>query len=243
MPLSRLVSTVAAPALTLVPSQEESMLRETVASIAKSFGPEYTRRINAEAEPPLELWDALASRGFLGVNIPHEYDGGGLGMRALAAVGEEISAAGCSLLLIVVSPAIVGSILAKHGTPEQKERWLRGIGTGTTKVAFAITEADAGSNSHKLSTSLRREGVRFFLNGQKTFISGVEEAEAVLVVARTRQDDGTLGLPSLCIVDVDAPGFTRQQIPMPRMGPDKQWTLFFDNVELDEERLIGGEGG
>jgi alkylation response protein AidB-like acyl-CoA dehydrogenase len=229
--------------LNLVPSDEERLLRETVGGICKEFGREYMRQKVEEGEPALELWDALASRGFLGVNIPTEYDGGGLGMSALAAVGEEITAAGCSLLLIVVSPAIVGSILTKHATLEQKERWLRGIGAGTTKIAFAITEANAGSNSHKLATSLRREGDRFFLNGQKTFISGVEEADAVLVVARTKHDDGSLGLPSLCIVDVDTPGFTRQHIPMPRLGPDKQWTLFFDNVELSEDRLIGGEGG
>jgi alkylation response protein AidB-like acyl-CoA dehydrogenase len=146
-------------------------------------------------------------------------------------------------LLIVVSPAIVGSILTRHGSDEQKDRWLRGIGAGTTKVAFAITEADAGSNSHNISTSLKRSNGRFVLNGQKTYISGVEEAHAVLVVARTRLEDGSLGLPSLCIVDVEAPGFTRQAIPMPRLGPDKQWTLYFDNVELDEDRLVGGEGG
>src|SRR4051812_8915981 len=133
------------------------MMRETVASICRGFGPAYTREKVAAAEPPVELWDALASRGYLGVNIPAEYDGGGLGMSALAAVGEEIAAAGCSLLLIVVSPAIVGSILTKHGTPAQKERWLTGIGAGTIKIAFAITESDAGSNSHKLSTSLRRD--------------------------------------------------------------------------------------
>ena len=77
-----------------------------------------------------ELWDALAEKGFLGVNIPEEYDGGGRGMTELAAVGEELRVAGCSLLLIVVSPAIAGSVLARHGTPEQKERWLRGIGAG-----------------------------------------------------------------------------------------------------------------
>jgi alkylation response protein AidB-like acyl-CoA dehydrogenase len=229
--------------LDLVPSDEEMMLREAVTGICREFGRPYMRRKVEEGEPALELWNALASRGYLGVNIPQEYGGGGLGMSALAAVGEEISAAGCSLLLIVVSPAIVGSILAKHGTPDQKNRWLRGIGAGATKIAFAITEADAGSNSHKIKTSLRRDGDRFFLNGQKTFISGVEEAHEVLVVARTKLEDGSLGLPSLCIVDVDAPGFTRQVIPMPRMGPDRQWTLYFDNVELDEERLIGGEGG
>jgi alkylation response protein AidB-like acyl-CoA dehydrogenase len=231
------------PSLNLLPSDEETLMREAVSGICREFGREYMRAKVDAGEPALELWDALAERGYLGVNIPEDYGGGGLGLRALSAVGEEISAAGCSLLLIVVSPAIVGSILTKHATPQQKDRWLRGIGAGTTKIAFAITEADAGSNSHKLSTSLHRKGDRFFLNGQKTFISGVEESHEVLVVARTRLEDGSLGLPSLCIVDVNAPGFTRQMIPMPRMGPDRQWTLFFDNVELEEERLIGGEGG
>lgn len=230
-------------ALPVVPSQEETLLREAVAGICAEFGSEYMQRKRDAAEPPRELWDALASRGYMGVNIPEEYDGGGLGMTALSWVGEEIAAAGCSLLLIVVSPAIVGSILTKHGTPEQKERWLRGIGAGTTKVAFAITESDAGSNSHKLSTSLRREGERFVLRGQKTFISGVEDADAVLVVARSRLANGELGLPSLAIVDVDAPGFTRQAIPMAVRGADRQWTLFFDDVELEEDRLIGGENG
>ena len=110
-------------------------------------------------------------------------------------------------------------------------------------MAFAITEPDAGTNSHNLATSLERRGDRLLLNGQKTYISGVEHADAVLVVARSRLAGGELGLPSLCLVDVDAPGFTRDEIPMPYIGPDKQWTLFFDDVELDEERLIGGEGG
>src|SRR5215212_11536539 len=139
---------MSSPTLSLIPPDEERQMRETVAAICADMGgPAYTRARVAAGEPPTELWDALASRGYLGVNVPEEYGGSGLGMRALAAVGEEITAAGCGLLLIVVSPAIVGSILARHGTPDQKERWLRGIGEGTTKVAFAITEPDAGSNS------------------------------------------------------------------------------------------------
>ncbi len=232
-----------APAETVLPSQEEVLLREAVAGICADFGQEYMKRKRDAEEPPRELWDALAARGYMGVNIPEEHGGGGLGMQALSWVGEEIAAAGCSLLLIVVSPAIVGSILTKHGTPGQKERWLDGIGAGTRKIAFAITESDAGSNSHKLSTSLRRDGDRYILRGQKTFISGVEDADQVLVVARTRLQSGELGLPSLAIVDVDAPGFTRQPIPMAIRGADRQWTLFFDDVELEEERLIGGENG
>jgi alkylation response protein AidB-like acyl-CoA dehydrogenase len=229
--------------LQLIPSDEERQIRAAVRGICDDFPADYSRAKHAQGLPPTELWDALAEKGYLGVNVPDEWGGGGLGMSVLAAVGEEITAAGKSLLLIVVSPAIVGSILARHGTDAQNEQWLRGIAAGTTKVAFAITEADAGTNSHNLATSLDRRGDGFVLNGQKTYISGVEHADAVLVVARSRLPDGQLGLPSLALVDVDAPGFTRDEIPMPYVGPDKQWTLFFDGVELHEERLIGGEGG
>src|SRR5688572_3591627 len=188
------------PALPLVPSDEEVEMRRTVAAICGDFGPAYMRKQSAAEEPPTELWEALASRGFLGVNLPEAYGGGGLGMSALAAVAEEISAAGCSLLLIVVSPAIVGSILVRHGTEEQREEWLPGIAAGTTRVAFAITEPDAGSNSHQISTSARRSGDGYVLNGQKTYISGVEDAQAILVVARQKLEDGSLGLPMLFLV-------------------------------------------
>jgi alkylation response protein AidB-like acyl-CoA dehydrogenase len=234
-------SPLATPSLPLVPSQEEVMMRETVASICRGFGPSYTRDKVARDEPPTELWDALASRGYLGVNIPEEYDGGGLGMSGLAMVGEEIAAQGVGLILIVVSPAIVGSILTRHGTPDQKDRWLRGIAAGTTKVAFAITEPDAGSNSHNLSTAARRTDRGWALSGQKTYISGVEEADAILVVARKREADGSLGLPLLAIVDADAPGMTRQHIPTAEPGANKQWQLFFDDVEVGHDRLVGGE--
>jgi alkylation response protein AidB-like acyl-CoA dehydrogenase len=237
------MTTATEASLLLIPSEEERQIRAAVRGICDNFPADYSRRKHAAGEPPTELWDALGEKGYLGVNVPEEWGGGGLGMSVLAAVGEEIAAAGKSLLLIVVSPAIVGSILVRHGSDVQNERWLRGIAAGTTKVAFAITEADAGTNSHNLSTSVERRGDKFVLNGQKTFISGVEHADAVLVVARSRLPDGSLGLPSLAIVDVDAPGFTRDEIPMPYIGPDKQWTLFFDGVELAEERLIGGDGG
>src|SRR5918912_829397 len=203
----RRMSTGTEAVLPLVPSDEERQIRAAVRGICDGFPEDYSRQKHAAGEPPTELWDALADKGYLGVNIPEEWGGGGLGMTGLAAVGEEISASGNSLLLIVVSPAIAGSILARHGSDDQRERWLRGIAAGTTRLAFAITEADAGTNSHNLQTSLERRGDRFVLRGQKTFISGVEFAHAVLVVARSRNPDGSLGLPSLCIVDVDAPGF------------------------------------
>ncbi|MEX2194800.1 MAG: acyl-CoA dehydrogenase family protein [Thermoleophilaceae bacterium] len=236
-----MAATDTTPMLPLVPSGEETMLRETVRAIVSDFGHEYSIAKTEAGEPPTELWDALASRGFLGVNLPEEYGGGGLGMAALAAVGEEISGAGCSLLLIVVSPAIAGSILVRHGTEEQKDRWVRGIAAGTTRIAFAITEPDAGSNSHNISTAARRDGDKWIVRGTKTYISAVEHADAILVVARQRHEDGNLGLPLLFVVDTDAPGLERQHIPTALRAPDKQWTLFFDDVELPADRLVGSE--
>ena len=238
-----MATTRAAPVLPLVDSDEMALLRETVAGICSDYGAAYTREKVESGESCLELWDDLASRGYLGVNLPEEYGGGGLGMTGLGAVAEEMSAAGTSLLLIVVSPAIVGSILVKHGNEEQRDEWLRGIAAGTTKVAFAITEPGAGSNSHKLATSARSDNGKYILRGEKTFISGVEEADAILVVSRMRMDDGNLGLPLPLIVDVDAPGLEKRQIPMALRAPDKQWTLFFDDVEVSADRLIGGETG
>ena len=233
-----------APTLALVPSAEEQAIRESVRGICLGFGEDYPRRCQEAGLPPTELWEALSAGGFTGINIPTEWGGGGMGMAGLTLVAEEIAAAnGMTTLMLVVSPAIAGTILALHGAPEQRERWLRGIAAGTTKLAFAITEPDAGTNSHNLRTEVRRDGGRYLLTGQKTYISGVEDADAVLVVARFRRPDGELGKPTLCIVDVDAPGFTRDPIKLPYLGPDRQWTLFFDDVEVEPERIVGGEEG
>jgi alkylation response protein AidB-like acyl-CoA dehydrogenase len=230
--------------LPAVPSDEEVEIRNAVRGICESVGgPAYHRRIVEADESPRELWDKLAEKGYLGVNLPERYGGGGLGMHALQAVGEEISAAGCSLLLIVVSPAIVGSILARHGTERQRSDWLPGIATGTTRVAFAITEPDAGTNSHNLSTAATRDGDTYRVRGTKTYISGVEDAQAILVIARKREADGTLGLPLLMLVDTDASGLSKQLIPVALKASDKQWTLFFDDVEVPAERVIGESEG
>ena len=232
----------AVPSMELVPSHEENLLREAVAGVASGFGPEYIRRKVEAEEPPSELWAALAERGYLGVNVPEEYDGGGRGMTELAAVAEELARAGCPLLLLVVSPAIAGSVLARHGSPEQKDRWLRGIGRGDLKVAFAITEPDAGTNTHNLSTKATRGDGSWSIRGTKTFISGVEDADALLVVARTgTNEESGRGLLSLFIVDVDAPGLERQRVPTAPRNADMQWQLFFDDVQVGPDRLLGPE--
>lgn len=225
---------------TLAQTSEETMLREAVRGIVSDFGPSYFIEKWQKKELMDEVWNALGEKGFVGVNIPEEYGGGGLGMLELAAVGEEAAAAGVPLLMMVVSPAIVGNIIAKFGTKEQKARWLPGIGDGTMKIAFAITEPDAGSNSHNLATTATRTDNGWVLKGTKTYISGVEECAAILVVAKTGMNEQTgKGLLSLFVIDSEGPGIERQHIPTAIMAPENQWTLFFDDMELPEDRLIG----
>ncbi|HET9729954.1 MAG TPA: acyl-CoA dehydrogenase family protein, partial [Acidimicrobiia bacterium] len=166
---------------------EQDMLRAAVRDLAAGFGHEYFARKARAGERADELWDAVAKHGFLGVHLPEEYGGGGGGLLDLAIVSEELAAQGCPLLLILVSPAICGELLAKFGNDAQKERWLRPIAEGT-KMVFAITEPDAGSNSHNLSTTATRDGDVYRLNGAKTFISGVDEAPQMVVVTRTGTD-------------------------------------------------------
>lgn len=234
----------APPVLHLIPQEEEVMLRDAVQRIASSFGPDYYQEIctPGSSRSHRELLVALAAAGYLGVHLPEEFGGGGQGIYELAAVLEECSAAGCPSFALVWSAGIVGTILAKHGSYSQKLRWLEKIATGQMIMSFAITEAESGSNSHNMKTvATPRAGGGYVLKGQKHYISGVEDAEAIMVVARTGTDANGRGLLSLFVVDADAPGLTRQVIPTAIDMPESQWTLFFDDVELDSEALVGAE--
>lgn len=220
---------------------EQVLLRETVRGIAERFGADYYRAKSRSGEKTTELWDALAREGYLGVNLPEEYGGGGLGISELSIVLEETAAAGCPLLLLVVSPAISGTIIARFGTDEQKQRWLPGLASGREKMVFAITEPGAGSNTHNLQTVAERHGDGWRLRGTKYYISGVDEAEHVLVVARTSTDERTgRGRLSLFVVPTDA--FEYHPIPVARIAPETQFTLFLDDVELPGDALVGSEG-
>ena len=218
---------------------EQLLLRASVADLAARYGHRYWLGKARAGEKTRELWDEVGRLGYLGVGIPEEYGGGGRGIVELAIVAEELAAAGCPLLFIVVSPAICGSVIGRSGTAEQKERWLPALASGTTKMAFAITEPDAGSNSHRLSTVARRDGDDWILAGRKTYISGVDEADAVLVVGRAEDArTGTLR-PALAIMPTDAPGFEKTLIPVEITGPEKQFALFLDDVRLPADAMVG----
>jgi alkylation response protein AidB-like acyl-CoA dehydrogenase len=218
-------------------TEEHRALRAAVAEIAKKFGPRYYAERAADHRPCAELWTALGEAGFIGVNIPEAYGGGGAGLTELVLVCEEIAAAGTPLLLLVVSAAISAEMLTEFGTEEQRETWLPRLASGTSKMVFAITEPDAGSNTHRLSTTAKRDGADWVLNGTKYYISGVDEAEAVLVVAKTGQN--TL---SLFLVPTDAAGLDKRLLPVDLLLPERQFTLHFDDVRVGPDALVGEEG-
>ncbi|MGZ4552443.1 MAG: acyl-CoA dehydrogenase family protein, partial [Mycobacteriaceae bacterium] len=192
-------------------------------------------------EPLVELWNEAGKLGFIGVSLPEEHGGGGAGIYELALVQEELSAGGAGLLLLVVSPAICGTIIGKYGTDAQKGEWLPKLADGSSIMAFGITEPDAGSNSHQITTTARKDGTDWILNGRKIYISGVDQADAVLIVARTEDSKTGKLKPALFIVPTDAENFERQPIDMELTVPDRQFMLFLDDVRLPAEALVGAE--
>ena len=224
-----------------IESAERQALRKAVAALGANYGPEYYLEKARSGGHTDELWREAGELGFIGVNLPEQYGGGGAGMYELSLVMEELSTAGCPLLMMVVSPAINGTIIAKFGTDEQKMRWVPGIADGSITMAFAITEPDAGSNSHRITTTARRDGSDWILSGQKVWISGLDQADSVLVVARTEEAKTGNLRPALFVVPTDTPGFTFTKIPMELVMPESQFQVFIDQVRLPADALVGSE--
>jgi alkylation response protein AidB-like acyl-CoA dehydrogenase len=220
---------------------EQRALRAAVAELGGKYGRSYFLKQARTGGRLTELWQEAGKLGFLGVNLPASYGGGGAGLYELSLVLEELAAAGCGLLMMVVSPAICGTIIARLGTDAQKQHWLPRLASGSSIMAFAITEPDAGSNSHKLTTVAARHGDGWVLNGRKIYISGVDEAEAVLVVGRTTDAKTGKLRPALFAVPTDAPGFVYRPLEMDIVAPEKQYLLFLDDVRLPADALIGDE--
>src|SRR6476619_2896841 len=222
-------------------SEERQTLRKEVAKLAATYGREYFTRQARSGEKTTDLMTAVGKAGYLGINVPEEYGGGGGGIGDVAAVCEELAAQGCPLLMMVVSPAICGTVISRFGTEEQKQRWLPGIADGTRTMAFAITEPDAGTNSHNITTTSRRDADGWVLNGRKIYISGVDEAANVLVVARTEDARSGRLKPCLFVVPTDAEGLEYTPIPMEIVSPEQQFSVFIDDVRLPADALVGDE--
>jgi alkylation response protein AidB-like acyl-CoA dehydrogenase len=224
-------------------SPEHKAIRDSVAGIAKRYGPEYFLERARAGGGIDELWNDLGAAGLLGPHLPEDYGGGGGGMAEAVIVVEELAAHGMPLLIWVISPAICGSILARHASDEMKRRWLPPIADGSKKMAFGLTEPDAGSNSHNVKTTARRTDTGWTISGSKYYISAVDQADAILLVTRdadysTAERSGL----SLFAVPTDSPGLTFAPIDTSIVSPDKQFTVYLDDVAVGENALIGVAG-
>jgi alkylation response protein AidB-like acyl-CoA dehydrogenase len=226
---------------------EQADLRDAVRQVAGKYGHKYFVECATSHKEPTELYEELGAAGFLGVHLPEEYGGGGAGLTELCAVIEEVSAAGCPLLMMVIAPAICGSIIAAHGSAELKRAWLPGLANGTRTMSFAITEPDAGSNTHAVTTTARRDGGDYVISGTKYWISGADQADAILVV--TRDGDVAAAAPagpdtpmSMFVVPAGSPGLTMHAIEAELIQPEKQFTVFFDQVRVPAAALVGEAG-
>src|SRR5690606_9973232 len=169
---------------------------------------------------------ALAGAGILGINTPEAYGGSGLGMVALVLLQERLAERGVAPLFFVVNQGIAVPSISRHGTEAQKQRWLPPIASGEKRCCFAITEPNAGTNTFKIQTVAKEEGDHFILNGNKLFISGINDAHQVLVVAKTSTGEGRAEL-TLFVVDTDSAGLSWDRMDTMLMNAEGQFFVYF----------------
>lgn len=218
-------------------------LRDSVSRLVGKFGRKYFQDVVNKDEQPAALWSALGEAGFLGVHVSEAFGGGGGGLADLNICIEETAAHGCPILSMVIS-AITAPIIASSGTEAMKQEWLPGIANGKRKMCFAITEPNAGSNTHKVTTHAVRRGNGWVINGAKYWTSDIDRSDAVMVVARdgVPVTDGSRQGLSLFVVPTSTPGISMTRIDAALRTSEKQFSVFFDNVEIPGDALIGEPG-
>ena len=219
---------------------EQNQLRAAAAALGRRFGHGYFVDKARAGALPEELWAEAGRLGFLGPHIPTEYGGGGAGLTELAIVAEELAAAGCPLGMLVASPAVVATILCRNGEPEQQRAHLPGLADGTLTAAFAITEPEAGSNVHRISTTAVRSGADYLLSGQKVFVSGLAGASHVLIVARRPEELRGSLRPILFLAPTGTPGLSWSTMDMELVAPEGHYLLTIDDARVPADAVLGG---
>ena len=190
-----------------------------------------------------ELWREISVRGWPGLLVPSAHGGSEGGLLAYLLVMEELAAQNLILWVPVLSAAI-GHAIAEVGPEVARERWLPVVASGETFLALAVTEPECGHNVFRTQTTVRRDGDRFIVNGLKAVTSGIDLAERVLVFGRApADDDGDAGRQfTTVLIDPNAPGIEREELPMRWREGARQFQLTFTDVEAPLEGIVGAEG-
>ncbi len=228
------------------PAERYPELRAALRDLAKRFPDEYFRKVDAARGYPVEFVDALTEAGWLAVMIPEEYGGAGLGLAEASVVMEEVNRCGGNAGACHGQMYNMGTLL-RHGSVEQKRRYLPGIASGKLRLqSMGVTEPTTGTDTTQLKTTALRKGDRYVVNGQKVWISRVQHSDLMILLARTtpladvkRKSEGM----SIFIVDLHkAIGKGLTVRPIPNMVNHETNELFFENLEIPAENLIGEEG-
>jgi acyl-CoA dehydrogenase len=233
--------------VTASPDQQIEEIRTAVRALCARYGEDYWLELDAVSGYPTEFVRELTRAGFLTALIPESYGGAGLGVLEAAAIMEEISRSGAHAGACHAQMYVMGSIL-RHGSDAQKRRYLPQIARGELRLqSFGITEPTTGTDTTNLKTTAERRGNKYVVNGQKVWISRVEHSDLMLLLARTtpREKVGrkTEGLSAFIVDLKEAVGNGLDVRPIRAMINHHSCELFFTDLEVPAENLLGEEGG
>ncbi|OMP66058.1 acyl-CoA dehydrogenase [Domibacillus epiphyticus] len=226
-------------------AEELDLIRKSVRALCAKFPETYWRELDEKKAYPEDFIKALTQEGWLSVLIPEEYGGAGLGIKEACAILEEVNRSGGNAGAGHAQMYTMGAVL-RHGSKEQKQRYLPKIASGELRLqAFGVTEPTAGSDTTSIETTAVKKGDRYIVNGQKIWISRAEHSDLMLLLARTTPKEQvakkTDGL-SLFLLDMKDQKENITIRPIDTMINHATTEIFFENVEIPEENLIGEEG-
>src|SRR5579871_5479896 len=228
-----------------VTAEDQESIRQSVRQLCKDFPDAYWREVDKNSEYPDAFVKALTGSGYLAALIPEEYGGAGMGMTEASIILEEINRAGCNSGACHAQMYTMGTLM-RHGNETQKRMYLPAIARGDLRLqAFAVTEANAGSEATRIETRAVRKGDKYIVNGSKIFISRAKQSDLMLLLARTTPydevKDKTKGI-SVFVVDMRNIKGKLEIQPLDMMVNHHTNSLFFEDVEVPAENLIGQEG-
>ncbi|MEM5824103.1 MAG: acyl-CoA dehydrogenase family protein [Archaeoglobaceae archaeon] len=225
-------------------TEEQKMIANSAKEIAEDFPPEYWREKDAKGEFAEEFFKAIAKAGFFGIVIPENYGGSGYGVTELLIAMEELAANGCGMAgvwYLVLTECFGALTIVRHGTEEQKEKYLPKIAKGELEFCMALTEPDAGTNTLAIKTRAVKDGDEWVINGNKIWISGADRARGMLIIARTtpleKAPKKTFGI-SLFLADLPNKAVKVNPIPKHGINYSKSCEVSFNDLRLPENALI-----
>lgn len=228
-----------------IPSDHREIQR-AVATITRGFDHDYWARMDRDHEFPWDFYRAFAEDGWLGICIPEEFGGGGLGVAAAAILLETVAASGAAMNgCTPLHLSVFGiNVVTKHGSETLRKETLPRVATGELHACFGVTEPDAGTDTTRIRTTARRDGSTYVVNGRKVWISKAGESEKIILATRTsdREAEHPMAGLSIFLVDMDTPGISFS--PIPKMGRNAvaSYEVAFDDVRVPADRLLGVEG-